>query len=563
MTQVILHGHTYQPPRENPFTGVVPHEVSAAPFHDWNERIARECYRPMAWARITDDRNRVVDIVNLFASMSFDLGPTLAEWLAVNVPDVHERIVAAGRSARTAIAHPYHHTILPLADGRDRETELQWGLADFRHRFGRDPDAVWLPEAAVDDATLVSVRAAGIGLVPLLSDQVAGGTGGAVYQWSNPSGGADVDLILADPGFSRELAFGVFGGSSEWLVRKAEELAQQSGAAFAMTDTETFGHHHRFTERTLAYALGSLGPQRGLTPASLDAVARTSERRTDGKLLTSSWSCAHGLARWWRECGCDNGAGGQQHWRTPLRAALDVVRRSSRSAFIASDVFEDHWAARNAFGRVVVGTDGFDDAVGPYLRRGAGAQERTTARLLLESQRHALAMYTSCAWFFEDLMRLEPLISLRNAARCLDLLAIAAPSEQIAKATDEMLAVLSTAVANDGRTGADLWHSQVTPARFEWPTSAPPLTADELSMRMVVDAVATAVASGAPGDIAAASERLRVDGTGDALERAQELLFDALLGQGPEHRLVGLGAQAGLAVEAIVSRDRPAVPTPS
>jgi alpha-amylase/alpha-mannosidase (GH57 family) len=552
MAHIVLHGHTYQPPRENPFTGTVIAEPSAAPFHDWNERITEECYRPMAWARVTDERDRVVDIVNVFSLMSFDLGPTLAKWLATHAPDVHDRIVAGDRAGGTAISHPYHHVIFPLADARDRETELAWGNADFRHRFGRDPDGVWLPETAVDDASLASVAQAGLRFVPLLSEQVRDGRCGTAVEWRNPSDGRTVDLVLADSGLSREAAFGVFEGSSQRFINRALESAEGSGLGLAITDTETFGHHHKFSERTIAYGLSRLAGQHGATTGSIGSWLENAPRHrsTGNDVLVSAWSCVHGVGRWWRDCGCQNGdIGGNQGWRTPLRAALDVVRRSARQTFVSlgAEVFRDPWVARNAYGHALAEPDLFDDAVGRHLLPG---QSLGIARLLLESQRDALAMYTSCAWFFDDISRIEPILVLRHAARCLDLL------ERLGARVprDEVVAVLATAESNDrsAGTGADVWHRSIESTRVEEFVPTAPRHAHAVAPAL--DAVKVAIATGAESDIKAASDHLRHDFAINTQERAQELLFDALHDQGLGHRLHGLGEQVGLAVEMIERR---------
>jgi alpha-amylase/alpha-mannosidase (GH57 family) len=551
MAHIVLHGHTYQPPRENPFTGSVLTEPTAAPFHDWNERITEECYRPMAWARVTDDRNRVVDIVNMFSLMSFDLGPTLAKWLAVHAPDVHDRIVAGDRAGGTAISHPYHHVIFPLADARDRRTELAWGNSDFHHRFNREPDGVWLPETAVDEASLVSIAEAGLRFVPLLSEQVRGGRHGTAVAWRNPSDGRMVDLVLADSGFSREAAFGVFGGMSQRFVDRGLASAADTGLGLAITDTETFGHHHKFSERTIAYGLSRLVGENSSTTGSIGSWLDGAQRHpsSQGDVLVSAWSCVHGVGRWWRDCGCQNGEiGGSQGWRTPLRAGLDVVRRSARQTLVrlGGEVFRDPWVARDAYGEVLAEPDRFDDIVGPHLLPG---QSLGTARLLLESQADALAMYTSCAWFFDDISRIEPVLVLRHAARCLDLL------EQLGTIVprDEVVGVLATAVSNDSAvgTGADVWHRSVESARAEQPAGGRPRARRSVP---ALEAVRLAIATGNEWDIDAARDRLRDDVSSDTRDRAQELLFDALSTHGTAPRLQVLGEQVDLAVELIERR---------
>jgi alpha-amylase/alpha-mannosidase (GH57 family) len=549
MSHLILHGHTYQPPREHPATGRVPVEPTAAPFHDWNERITEECYRPMGWARVTDDGGRIVDIVNLYSLMSFDLGPTLAAWLATNAPDVLDRIVAGDRVGRTAIAHPYHHVIFPLADARDRQTELAWGLADFRLRFGREPAGVWLPETAVDSASLASVADAGVAFVPLMADQVVDGVAGTAGVWRSADGSRSVDIVLADSGFSRGAAFGVFGGSAASLVQRGIEATGPDALGLAITDTETFGHHHKFTERTVAYALSRLVSERGYETGSIEAWLRTTSQRRVMDVQTSSWSCVHGVGRWWRDCACQNGdIGGNQAWRTPLRAALDVVRRSARAAFAHSELFSEPWRARDAYGACLAEADRCADAVGRYLAPGA---DPLRARLALESQRHALAMYTSCAWFFDDISRIEPINSLRHAACCVDLL------EELGSSSvrDEVRAVLRTAISNDPAVGngADIWDRVVAESQPNANAGADVAAARAPDARMLA-AVRLAVSSHAPADIVAAEQLVGHPEQPADLERGQELLFEALVGRGPNHPLAGLGEQVGLAIDQVTHR---------
>jgi hypothetical protein len=551
MAHLILHGHTYQPPREHPATGVVPVEPTAAPFHDWNERITAECYRPMGWARVTDDAGRIVDIVNNYALMSFDLGPTLAAWLAEHAPDVLARMVAGDRVGRTAIAHPYHHVIFPLADARDRQTELAWGIADFRWRFGRDPVGVWLPETAVDNASLASVADAGIDFVPLMADQVADGIAGTAGLWRDTDGARSVNLVLADSSFSRGAAFGVFGGSSGALVQRGIDAIGPDALGLAITDTETFGHHHRFTERTVAYALSRLAGERGYASGSIERWLQATVQRRPMDVMTSSWSCVHGVGRWWRDCACQNGdIGGSQAWRTPLRAALDIVRRAARAAYVGSGVFNDPWAARDAYGASLAEPERFDDIISPFLTPGVSLPR---ARLALESQRHAMAMYTSCAWFFDDISRIEPINSLRHAACCLDLIAqLGAPSVD-GEVRDDVRAVLRTAISNDRSvgTGAEIWETVVAESRS---AVASNVERRHLGEARLVAAVRQATISQAPADIDAAAQLVDHPERHTDLERAQELLFDALGGQGSHHRLAELGERVGLATEQIAAR---------
>jgi alpha-amylase/alpha-mannosidase (GH57 family) len=284
VSALVLHGHFYQPPRENPWTGTVPVERSAAPFHDWNERIATECYRPNGWARVIDETGRIVAIVDNYEHLSFNIGPTLLSWLVEHRPEIYERIRAADQAQGRAIAQAYNHLILPLADDRDLLTQVRWGLIDFRHHFGRPADGMWLPETAVDDRVLAVLAAEGVGFTILAPGQASRVRASDAEEWTdvdadtldvtqayrwtdpeNPEHG--VDLIFYDGPLSHELAF--TGVVSEKIVDRVQTIAPEDGLVCAATDGETFGHHHTFAERGVAYALAVEAPERGVTTPRL------------------------------------------------------------------------------------------------------------------------------------------------------------------------------------------------------------------------------------------------------------------------------------------------------
>lgn len=540
--QFSLHGHFYQPPREDPRSGRMATEVSAAPFHDWNERITAECYRPNAWARITDDRGLIVGIVNNFELMSFDLAPTLARWMAENAPDVLERIIDADRRAGTAVAHPFHHVILPFADERDRRTELRWGRAEFVHRFGREPTGVWLPETAMDSDTIATVAAEGLGFTIALPHQVTG----AQALVADHRG---CRIVVADDVLSRRLAFGVFGGLADAVVDAAAQSAAARGHAIATTDGETFGHHHKYTERTIAYALGVEAPRRGWKVGRLDdLVAET--RHVDVGVAPSAWSCAHGLERWRSDCGCRNGEFGNldQRWRAPLRHGLEAVRDIAAGVFVerGAEVFTNPWAARDDYATVLCDLERTDAYLAAHLRPGASAE---VALALLESQRHALGMFTSCAWFFDDIGRLESRIALRIAAECLNQLDHLGAGAAASTARSAMELHLSRTQSHDPAigSGSAIWRTVLT-ADID--------TTPVVRRTVDVSVLERALLTRAHDDIDRAI-RWAPELTVERRDRAQEVLHDALaVGDPDDGSLDKLGATLGLASGQI--RRRPA-----
>jgi hypothetical protein len=478
----VLHGHFYQPPRENPWTEVVPREPSAAPFHDWNERITAESYRPNGWARIFDDQGRIVGIVDNYERLSFNVGPTLLSWLDEHAPSTYARVVAADRTSRRAIAQAYGHAIMPLCNDRDLRTQIRWGLADFRHRFGREPEGMWLPETAVDDRVMAALAEEGVGFTILAPGQIEsirpmgsgeGGDGGwrpadpsgdgtpTVLRWRHPSDpDLGVDLVVYDGPLSHDVAFGGF--PSQIIVDRIVRANRQIVAVAC--DGETFGHHHRGADRGVAYALAVEAPRRGVELPRLADWLAAHPPTEEARVRLSAWSCAHGVDRWKADCGCHTGGapGWTQAWRAPLRAALDVVRDAAAEVFErrGAELLRDPWAARDAYVDVLLGRVTAEEFAAAHA-----TGDRVEALTLIESQRHALLMYTSCGWFFNDLAGIETVQILRYAARCLDLLAeLGEPAPY-----DRVLDVLAQARSNrsDEGDGRAVWERYVDPSRVD------------------------------------------------------------------------------------------------
>src|SRR2546423_4325479 len=447
---ICIHGHFYQPPRENPWLEAVETQDSAHPYHDWNERVAAECYGPNAAARILDARDRIAKIVNNYASISFNFGPTLLSWLEQREPDVYAAIVDADRVSRdrfgghgSALAQAYNHMILPLANERDKRTQVRWGACDFERRFGRRPEGMWLPETAVDVDSLEALAEEGIALTILEPHQAARWRRIGDDDWSEHAGAIDptmpyrctlpsgrtMAIFFYDGPISRAVAF-------ERLLARGENLAHRLLGAFSegrthpqlvniATDGETYGHHHRYGDMALAYALDYINEQKLARVANYGQfLAEHPPERSVELIERTAWSCAHGIERWRSDCGCSTGgdAGWNQQWRTPLRDALDWLRDQVAELFETrgGDVLHDVWAARDDYINVVL--DRSDESLRRFLLAHAreGARVETVLEML-EMQRNAMLMYTSCGWFFNDISGIETVQVLHYAARVIQL----------------------------------------------------------------------------------------------------------------------------------------------
>jgi len=489
MRDFVLHAHFYQPERLNPWTGELDSEPSAAPARDWNERITRECYHPNGSARIFDERGRIERIVDNYERLSFNFGPTLLSWMEVAHPRTYARILdgdwrSAVRTGRgNALAQAYNHMILPLANDRDRRTQVRWGLADFRSRFQREAEGMWLPETAADSATIDALIDAAVRFTVLAPRQAwrVRAPGGA---WRETGGNPDTGKpyrILHSDGSGRSLAVFFYDGDLAQSLAFDASTADSGvlldriaasgtdGLISAALDGETFGHHHRFAELGLAYALFHLAEQRGLRPTSYAAYLAEHPPTDEVELVGgegTSWSCAHGVGRWYRDCGCstDAGDGWNQAWRTPLRAALDVVRDAAVEAFATRgrELLKDPWAARDDYVEVRLGTTSRQDFLDRHARRRLADGSEVDLWGLLEAQRNAMVMYTSCGWFFADVSGIETVYVLRSATRVLGLLEAAGCRSP----REEVLDVLGEAKSNrpSEGTGADVWRRHVEPA---------------------------------------------------------------------------------------------------
>lgn len=504
---ICIHGHFYQPPRESPWLDAIEHQPSAHPFHDWNERITEECYRPNAGARVLDDRGRIDRLVNNYARISFDVGPTLMRWLAERAPDVHEALVEADRAAiarsgyGAAIAQAHGHLILPLCNDRDRRTQVRWGVRDFELRFGRRPSGMWLPETACDTPTLEALAAEDIAFTILAPSQAARVRPKGARDWIDVRGGRvetrraytvrlpsgrEIAVFFYDGPTSRAIAFERLLDDGAAFARRLLGLFQpatrEPQLVHVATDGETYGHHHRFGEMALAYALEEIERRHDVRLVPYEAFLRAHPPTWEAEVVErTAWSCAHGVERWRSHCGCSSGAhpSWNQRWREPLRRALDALRDAVAEPFetVGRDIFVDPWAARDRYVDVVAASDAraiaqaqdrlLESTVRPEVlaqaprRRSAEPDWVVRALSLLELQRDAMSMYTSCGWFFDDISGIETTQILAYARRVIEL-----SRELFGRDLEPaFLEILGQARSNlpQAGDGRDVWNANVVP----------------------------------------------------------------------------------------------------
>ena len=537
----------------------MPRQASAAPYHDWNQRIHEECYRAVVAARILDERGRVAQVVNTLEWMSWDAGPTLLEWMAREAPTTYRRFLEADArsSARTghgnAIATPYHHVILPLASWREKVTEVRWGIADFRRRFGRAPEGMWLPEAAVDSETLEVLAREGIAFTVLGPTQVkqapAEGHPGLV----KVAGGREIAVFVYDGPLSHGIGFGeLLRDAGHWLQRVVDVSSGRDVLSMA-TDGETFGHHHRWGEMALAGLLARGARRDDLRFEGFGAaLARYPATEPIELVEPSSWSCVHGVERWRGDCGCkiDPSKPTSQAWRTELREALDSLSLELHARFEeeGARVFRDPWAARDAYGAVQDAGEAERAALlARHLAAEAASGSEPRAQELLEMERDTLRMKTSCAWFFDDVARLEPLQNLMYAAHALDL---AGPgADEIESRFVEGLEGIASNDPEEGTAG-DLWRSKVRSGPREY---APPRL---YGPAQETRAVARALAAPSADSVAAALAALDAAPQADVYEAQTVLVRELARRDEPGPHLERLASRLGVATE----RGEPGLP---
>jgi len=449
---ICIHGHFYQPPRENPWLDAVEVEDTAAPFHDWNERITRECYAANFRSRILDHGGRIINLLDNYTWMSFNFGPTLSRWLAEHEPEVHGAIVEADRLSRlrrrghgNALAQVYNHMIMPLASRHDKETQVAWGIADFRHRFGRGPEGMWLAETAVDGESLEVLAEAGILFTILAPSQARRWRKLGTKEWQDAPGAIDpsraylcrlpsgrsIVLFFYDGNISHQVAFARRLDDGErflqCLHQGFDEGRTHAQLVHIATDGESYGHHHPHGDMALAYAFSRLSEDADVRITNYGEFLELHPPDWEAEIHdNSSWSCAHGVERWRSDCGCRTRADWHQRWRGPLRAALDGLKLQLDHLFSTRgrECFQSPWTARDAYIEVILDPDS-DLGIHQFITRHGhpdlDAAQIVEALRLLEMQRDAMLMFTSCGWFHDELSGIETIQCLQYAARAIHL----------------------------------------------------------------------------------------------------------------------------------------------
>jgi alpha-amylase/alpha-mannosidase (GH57 family) len=500
---VIIHGHFYQPPRENPWFDRIERQVSAAPYHDWNECVYDQCYRPNAFSRLLDPKGMIVDIHNNYENLSFNFGPTLFSWLLCTHPKIAQRIIDADRESikkmsghGNAIGQVYNHSIMPLSSRRDQLTQIRWAKAFFRKHFGRDTEGLWLAETAINMETVRCLIEEGIRFVILSPSQAESirpldGSRG----WSAAAGGIDtrrpyrifpttrdggllpgyLDVFFFDESLSRETSFGdVLDDARRFAARIRscfDERSREDAAVVLATDGETFGHHKPLSDMCLAYFFCKVAPAMNLTPVNFGWYLETHQPAWEVTLRDAfgegtAWSCSHGVGRWTRDCGCKTGgqASWKQEWRTPLRVALSMLHKRIDEAYetTLAPLFADPWTLRDSYPAIAEARSFLEMK---KLVESCGAlkplsgEQALAARRLIEAQKYMLFAFTSCGWFFSDVGGIETVQNIAYAARALQLGIEPGRFEQV---RDEWLALLEKARSNrPGITGGTLFTSEV------------------------------------------------------------------------------------------------------
>jgi len=485
-----IHGHFYQPPRENPWTEEIEPQPSARPYHDWNERINSECYKPNSIALVVENSGFIVDIVNNYEAISFNFGPTLMSWLERKDPETYQRIIEANHKSieqhnghGNAIAQAYNHMILPLASLRDKTTQVKWGIADFKKRFSLDPESIWLPETACNEETLEVLVEEGIKYIILEPHQAQSVRAFEADTWHNVIDGSIdprhpyrcflkkdprkfIDIFFYDGPISKAVGFENVLSNAQSLMDKINSAVdhhrKEPQLISISTDGETYGHHKAFADRVLAYITHVDAQAHGFQVVNYAEYLALFPPQYEVKLIEgdngegSSWSCEHGVKRWKEHCGCrgDGPAEWNQHWRSSLRHALDYLR--DQLVFLYEEYgakyFNNVWDARNQYIEVIL--DRSPENILGFIQKNTGKNLEQADIIiclkLLEMQRYAMLMYTSCAWFFTELSGIETVQVIEYAARAIELAKeLQAYHKKIDyRFEDEFLRILSDAKSN-------------------------------------------------------------------------------------------------------------------
>ena len=447
---ICIHGHFYQPPRENAWLEVIEVQDSAHPYHDWNERVTAECYAPNTASRILNGKAVIKNIINNYSKISFNYGPTLLSWMEINDRETYTAIVDADRESvdyfnghGSAIAQVYNHVIMPLANDRDKEAQVVWGIRDFEYRFHRKPEGMWLAETAVDIRSLELLAKHDIKFTILAPRQAKAIRKVGESEWQDvttetidtrrsyrcmlPSG-KSIDLFFYDGDIAQAVAFnGLLNDGKKFASRLLDSFDSNSDSpqlVHIATDGETYGHHHKHGDMALAYCLDYIGRQKksALTNYA-EFLAKYPPAYEAQVHENSSWSCVHGVERWRNDCGCNSGKPNfHQRWRKPLRESLDWLRDQLAAIFDdeGRQILKDPWLAREDYINVILNRN--DDTIKKFLKDHCKVDvEQNRVFRLMEVQRNAMLMYTSCGWFFDEISGIETVQILQYACRAMQL----------------------------------------------------------------------------------------------------------------------------------------------
>lgn len=493
---ICIHGHFYQPPRENAWLEVVERQESAFPFHNWNARISAECYGPNGASRILNEERKIIDIVNNYSNISFNFGPTLLSWMEIHDKDAYQAVIMADLISRkqrnghgNAIAQVYNHIIMPLASTKDKITQVKWGIADFKYRFQREPEGMWLAETAVDTATLEVLAAHNIKYTILAPRQAKAFRKLNDAEWQSvnenqidtsvpylcklPSG-KTITLFFYNGIISREVAFSGLLNSGklfeERLVAALKDTDQHQLVNIA-TDGESYGHHHYRGDMALASCIDYLKKNTSVKLINYSEYLALFQPEHEIQIHeNSSWSCVHGVERWRSNCGCTDGGnpGFQQKWRAPLREALNWLKDKADAVFEGElrAFIPNPWEIRDNYIDIVLNRK--EENIQQFIIQHFGSNITENQKIkiirLLEMQRHALLMFTSCGWFFDEVSRIETKQILQYADRVIQI----AEYEAGALLYDEFLQLLALAPSNIPKfgTAAGLYEQTIRPNRL-------------------------------------------------------------------------------------------------
>ena len=482
---ICIHGHFYQPPRENPWLEAITYQESAYPFHDWNERINAECYAPNTRARILDEKGVVIVRVNNYSKISFDFGPTLLSWMEFKAPDTYQAVLEADKISRetfsghgSAMAQCYSHMIMPLADSKDKYTQVYWGIRDFEFRFKRLPEGMWLPETAVDLETLQIMADLGIRFTVLAPHQAGRLLDHGELDINQPysvrlGAGRSINVFFYNGALSQSLAFENILQDGKCFAEKLMQTDNTDGPQLlsVATDGETYGHHHKFGDMALAFALKYIDDQ---VDARLTNFAEYLEKFPPQEEIEiiekTSWSCAHGVGRWSSNCGCETGGHPEwnQGWRGPLRKALDWFQCRADSIFVevGKGLFKDPWEARNRYIDIRINRYDRDTFLAEQCQNSLDESKKVVVLKLLELQSNAMLMYTSCGWFFNDISGIETEQILLYAGKAIQL-AEEISGEVLEPHFLELLELAESNVLEKGN-GSQIYKNVIEKARMDF-----------------------------------------------------------------------------------------------